>query len=328
MEKKQYSVKAAFGPYLPGVNIPDSWTVTGYKEKTEYVPDADPHYLFTVELFRDLLNWWQHLLHEGMLLFGPPGCGKTAGITQLAALLNIPLYEKTVYSRMRFEELVARSQILGGSSIVQYGQLAKAMGAEQMPGILLLNEADHAQAGVLTGMNEVLQGGPLDVLGHEVLHAQAGFRVCLTANTAMLGDQAGVYSGAKRQNVASVDRCMLVGVKYPDPETELAILARKVPDMPEPYARNMIEVANDVRAAFLGTSGKHDAMEVTISTRGLIRWATLALLYRDAEKSGEDPLSYSLDRAVLNVASPETREAILKIVNDKFGNADLAKAVA
>lgn len=324
MEKKPYSVKETFGQFLPNVTLPEAWTVSGYANKTENVPKVDPHYLFDLGLFRDLLNWWE--LHwqagvtDGLLLFGPPGCGKTAGLTQLAALLNIPLYEKTAYGRMRFEELVARSQILAGSSFVQYGQLSKAMGAEGMPGILLLNEADHAQEGVLTGMNEVLQGGLLDVLGQEVLVPKDGFRVAFTSNTGFLGDTSGGnFRGARRQNIANVDRCMQVKLSYADPATELAILARKVPEIPEQIAKGMIEVANDVRAAFLGSHAKMDAIEVTISTRGLIRWAILTVAYKDAEKSGISPISYALERAVLSVASAETQQAVLKIVDDKFG---------
>jgi len=333
MKTVLHSVKAKFAKFLPsGLTIPDEWQVPGYSERNEYTPEIDQNYTFDHEVFRDLLNWYISFSNDGLFMFGPPGCGKTSAITQLCALLNIPLYEKTVFKRMRFEELVARPQILAGSSITLYGQLSKAMGAEGMPGILLLNEIDHAQEGVVTGMNEVLQGAPLDLAGLEVLKPEPGFRVVATANTGMMGDSSGLFKGAVRQNLAFIDRFWQVSCKYPDPEVELKILLSKAPQTPKPLARAMIDVANDVRSVFMGTSDSNESLEVTISTRGLLRWAKIAVTYANAEKSGINPIKYALDRAVLNVASPETRRAIHKIVDDRFdiqdASATTAQAVA
>jgi len=328
MKKKIFSVKDLFQKFMPGVSLPDAWTITGYADKTENVPEIDPNYLFTMALFRDLANWWEKLVHDGLLLFGPPGCGKTAGLRQFSALLNIPLYEKTVYKRMRFEELVATTQIIGGTTVLAYGPMAKAMGAADEPGILLLNEAGHATDGVLTGMNEVLQGNPIDVRGQETIGAEPGFRVAMTSNTGLMGDRAGVYRGEGRQNIAVLDRCMIVQLGYPDDRTEMAILQSKVPGLPAEIAKGMIDIANNVRSQFMGGHQMGGDFEVTISTRSLIRWAQLTLINADAEDAGISPIQYALDRALLNVASPETVTAITKMVSDKFQGRSVRKKKA
>ena len=82
----------------------------------------------------------------------------------------------------------------------------------------------------------------------------------------------------------------------------------------------MIQLANDIRHVFMGESVDADAIEVTVTTRGLLRWANLVMLYhKGAEAQGIDSILYSLERAVTNVASPETREAIKKAYNAVFG---------
>ena len=71
----------------------------------------------------------------------------------------------------------------------------------------------------------------------------------------------------------------------------------------------MIDVANEVRRLFKGGGEKDTLIEITFSTRTLLRWAGLALAFRDAPR----PLTHALDRALLYRAEPETREAVLII---------------
>lgn len=325
MKLKPYTVRDVFQDSLPeGIDIPPHWSVSGGAERTANVPEPNPHYVFEIDLFLDLINWHAGEDRDGMLLYGPPGCGKTAGITQFCALLNLPLFEKTVYRRMRFEELVARIQLLQGSTFLEYGPLARAMGAAGEPGILLLNEVDHAQEGVLTGLNEVLQGGALDVLGFETLKPSAGFRFCCTANTGLMGDSTGLFRGALRQNYAFADRLWRFECRYPEPEQEAQILRRSVPELPGPIARTLIKVANDVRAAYMGESADDAALDMTISTRSLIRWARGTIRYKDCTQRGLNPIVYALDKAILGGAhggtTPETRAAVIRIVQQRFGD--------
>jgi cobaltochelatase CobS len=313
MKETMFSLKKRLG-----VNVPDQIMVRGFEEPNEQVPKMEPHE-FDLETLRDLYNWWMSDTADGLFLFGPHGCGKTSTPLQFFARLNVPVYEKTVHKEMRFEELVGHYYLVQGNTFFNYGPLCRAMGAEDMPGVLLINEIDRAKPGVLTGLYEVMQGSSLDVMGRETLQPKPGFRVIATANTGMLlGDTTGVYQGAQRQSAAFVDRFWQVKCTYPKPEVELKLLAEKVPELPEPIAKKMVEVANNVRAGFVGVSSSADAREVTISTRALIRWAKMSVIFKDAEVRGVNPILYSLDRAVLNVASEETREAIRQVVHASF----------
>ncbi len=313
-KKHNFSLKEKFG-----VPVPSTVMVQGYEKRTETVPEIDPDYEFPTEVLRDVINWHEAPTKDGILLFGPPGCGKTTALLQFAARLNIPVYEKTVYDRLHFEELVGHYQIVGGNTAFVYGPLCKAMGVHGQPGILLLNEIHKAHPGVVTGLNEVLQGATLDVMGRETLRPMPGFRVAVTANTSLLlGDTIGLHAGSRRQDYAFIDRFWQVRCHYPPRETELRIIAKKVPKLPREVAEGLVDVANEIRAQYMGESKEASAHEVTISTRALVRWAMLTEIYKGAAANGVDPISYALYRAILNVASPETQEAIHRVVNAKF----------
>lgn len=312
-------IQVPFAKRFKMANIPEHVMVRGFDEKDENVPALDPDHIFDKDVLRDIYNWWMCGTTDGLFLFGPHGCGKTSSFLQFAARLNIPVYEKTVHKEMRFDELAGHYYLANGNTFFNYGPLSRSMGAEDQPGVLLLDEIDRGKPGLLTGMNEVMQGNPLDVAGRETLMPRPGFRVVATANTGMLlGDTTGLYQDAKRQSAAFVDRFWQVKCGYPSKDVEMEILARKVPQLAKPIAEKMIDVANNVRAAFIGVSNRPDAREVTISTRALVRWATMAVIYKDAEAKGVNPILYSLDRSVLNVASEETRAAVHQIVHASF----------
>lgn len=314
MTETKYPLAATFG-----VPAPAQIALTGYQNRTEHVPDIDPGYVHNPETLRDIANWWESGGTDGILLFGPQGAGKTSSIRQFAAKLNIPVYEKTAYDKMRFGELLLHTSLSKGNSLYYYGQLTKAMGVENEPGIFLLNEGDHASDGVLTGMFEVLEGNPLDIVGMDVVKPKPRFRVAMCTNASpLLGDNTGLFRGGKRMNAAFLDRFWTVRVAYPSADIERQVLEKKVPGLDERNREKMIECANDVRAAFMGVDTDQDRIEVTISTRSLVRWARIAVMMKDAEKAGISPILYALDRTVLNLASVETREAVQEIVHGHF----------
>lgn len=316
MKKQQYDIGLTFG-----IAAAKGQFITGYAPGAQYVPNAEANYQFDKIVLRDLMTWWAMTLagdiNDGMYLFGPTGCGKSTAFVNFCALLNIPVYEKTIYEGMEFDVLMGRTEILNGDTVFCYGVVPLAMGVNGEPGILLLNEIDRADDAVLTGLYEVLAGRPLvlDAAGHDVIEPKEGFAFSATGNTNMAG-ATDDYTNAKQQDMAFVDRFWKVEVHYPSPEVELSVLEDVVPDLSTALKKGMIKVANDIRS--LHTEGDN-RIPLTMSTRTLIRWAKMTKAYAHLFEMGESPITYALDRALLNVADRPTRSAITEIVNLQLG---------
>ena len=76
----------------------------------------------------------------------------------------------------------------------------------------------------------------------------------------------------------------------------------------------MVSFANEVRKLFMGDADSYEnTIEVTLSTRTLIRWADLALKFQ-----GIEPLSYALDRALTFKATRSTRVMLHELVHRIF----------
>ena len=71
----------------------------------------------------------------------------------------------------------------------------------------------------------------------------------------------------------------------------------------------MVAYANEVRGLFMGsrTTGSDAVLEVTFSTRTLIRWADLTVKFQPLAWQGLSPINHALDRALAFRASPESR---------------------
>ncbi len=322
LAKKPFSIAKTFGRD----DIPAHITIEGNEERCEYVPTEDPHYVHRKDQLRIILNWLSAPIVDGLFLFGPRGAGKTSSILQVASKLNIPVYEKTFHDRLTLNELVGSMALVDGSTFIQYGPLAKAMGVDGRPGIFLANEIDKASPGVLTGLNEVMQGNPVDVLGREVLRPLPGFRVAVTANTNMLGENLHIHRGSRIQDPSFVDRFWVMRVTYPTPEEERNLVSRKVSGLASQILDKMIEVANEVRHLSAGEVEGQPEIEVTLSTRTLVRWADATLRFKSLHAQGINPIFFALDLAFLALAEPPTQEAVREITRNVFGDLTIERA--
>lgn len=314
MEKQEYTVAETFN-----INVPKSVKVTGINAlsmtdgEVSQIPEVEIGYVFRQSHLRDVLAWWQFGARgEGLYLTGATGTGKSSLVLQLAAKLNWPVQRVTGHCRLEFSDLVGRPVIQAdGSMSFQYGPMAHAMKEGHL---FLIDEMDMLDPGVAAGLNGIVQGEPLTIPenGGEVIQPHADFRIAATGNTAGNGD-GGLYLGTSRQNMAFMDRFWIVQVDYPGPETEKDIISSFV-SLEDSEVEKFVNTAGEIRRLFV-----NDEVEVTLSTRVLIRWTKMTQFFYSVSAEDRSPLHYALDRALLNRAEPETAEAIHEVVQRYFG---------
>jgi len=289
--------------------------VVGYADDSHpQIPVTKP-YVFRNDLLRDVLAFLHDAGGDGMFLTGPTGSGKTSLITQVAARLNWPVQSVTCHGRMELSALIGQFVLINGSTQFVHGPLAVAARDGHL---LILNESDLMDPSELAGLNDIIEGQPLVIAenGAEVIKPHSRFRVFATGNSAGAGDGSGLYQGVLRQNLAFMDRFRVVNVDYPDAEIEKQVLLSAVPKMPEEIIEKMLLVAAEVRRLFMGSDTEAGELTVTMSTRTLVRWASLSLTFKGAP----NVFHYALQQSLTARAEPEQREAIHRIAADVFGD--------
>lgn len=269
------------------------------------VPVLKSEYVFRRETLRDVINFMDCAFGDGLYITGSTGCGKTSLIEQVCARLHYPIQSFTCGGSTEFMDLIGQWVINKGQTVWMDGCLTKAMKEGH---VLILNEIDLVDPAELANMNAILEGAPLVIsqLNGAVIQPHPAFRVVATANSNGSGDS-GLYSGVMRQNLAFMDRFSVIKVNYAAPEVEVEILAKVAPQVPKAIRKLMVELANKTRRVFQGDDESGVELSITFSTRTLIRWA----IQTQRCSGASCPLSYALDRALLNRCNDETEvEAI------------------
>ncbi|WP_029459580.1 AAA family ATPase [Solidesulfovibrio alcoholivorans] len=291
--------------------------VRGFAAPCRYTPIPSPDYVFH-ESSRDIIVWFLDQ-SDPLYVFGPTGSGKTSLIKELAARLHYPVFEVTAHGRLEFADLVGHLAVREGSMEYTYGPLTLAM---RYGGLFLLNEIDLVSPDVAAGCNGILDGQPLCLAenGGELVSPHPMFRFAATANTNGSFDETGLYQGTLQQNLAFMDRFWLCEVGYPEASAELALLERQAEQLPESVRSRMVEYAQEVRKLFVGqTSGEiAKTIEVTFSTRTLLRWAALTLRFQPLARQGIQPVTYALDRALAYRATKETQALLHELAQRLF----------
>ena len=295
---------------------PSGTMIFGYDEPSTYTPAINHNYIFH-DSSRDIIVWFLMENPDPLYLCGPTSAGKSSLIRQIAARLNYPVFEATGHDRLEFPDLVGHLSVQNGNMEFQDGPLTMAM---KTGGIFLFNEADLCSPSTLAGLNTILDGSPLCIAenGGELVNPHPMFRFVVTANSNGASDETGLYQGVMRQNIAFMDRFIVVEIGYPKPEVELDLLARLFPSLPPEIATKMVDLANDVRKNFMGNSTAHDALDVTLSTRTLLRWAELTIAFQPLAKQGISPILYAFDRALGFRASTTSRAALHEMLQRIF----------
>ena len=293
--------------------------IVGYDKPGSFTPEVDKNYIFH-DSSRDVVVWFI-APSDPLYLFGPTGSGKTSLIRQLAAKLNYPVFEITGHSRLEFPDMIGHFSVENGNMQFQYGPLSLAM---KYGGLLILNEIDLLDPATAAGLNTILDGAPLCVPENngELIKPHPNFRFAATANTNGASDETGLYQGTLRQNLAFLDRFTLCEVGYPEAKYEEQLLEQSYPDLPGTIREKMVAFAGEVRKLFMGADENPDKLtdrlEVTFSTRTLLRWADLTLRFQPLMNQGVKPINYALDRALGYRASRESRAALHELVQRIF----------
>lgn len=307
--KAQFPIGATFGLK----DIPEQLTVEGNAERNEFVPAIDPNYVFRKDLLSDFLAWKMCGDKDGLYMTGPTGSGKTTLGQQVAARINQPMMTVNAHSRLETPELVGHYALINGEMTFVDGPLTTAM---RNGWWFCLEEIDLLDPATAAGLNGVAEGRPLVIpeKNGEIVVAADGFAFMANGNTAGNGDATGLYQGTVRQNLAFLDRFMMMEVGYPDKAQELDILKSCVKEIPEEILKVMIDMAEQVRKLFVAGQ-----IEVTMSTRTLIRWARLSNFFRPLKAQGRNPIHHALDRSLGFRAEPESQAALKEIAQRLFG---------
>jgi cobaltochelatase CobS len=315
MNKVQIDIRPLFG--LQHVPVPVK--MEGYDQPSENTPARMDGYVWPRELLNDMRAFWI-TGDRACQLIGHFGTGKSSFVEQFHNRLNLPLYVVNCHPRMEAGDLIGKFYP-DASGALQFidGPLVRAAREGQS---ILLDEYNLLDPGEATGLNALLEGRAvfLPETGAWV-KPQPGFRIFATVNPKALG-----YAGRNTQDVANDDRFCYMNVDYMPEAAEVDLLRNvlmtsgmKDISVATKFAKQFREVADAVRKVFMGVSDESGALDITLSTRSLVRWAKYTLIAKPYQTKGFSPVHYALERAKTFKASSESRVAIHAMVHQFFG---------
>lgn len=304
-----------------GVELMRGKTMIGLSAPSAFTPAKDPTYKWPMENLRDLAYFYV-AGGNAFCAMGHPGTGKTAGVQQFHAALNLPLLCMSANPRTQAYHLIGRlvpNQDGGVSWSDGPVLMAARLGIS-----VLIDEYNVIDPGEMTGLNILLEGRPYLVPETgELVVPRKGFRVYVTCNPK---DGKGLVHGRHTQDNANDERFEYSWFGYLPPEVEIQLVAELIAPFqpglpPETLAEMFVGVANQVRKLYAGESDDSGALDKTISTRVLRRWVVKAML---AQGGGvvEAPIHYGLERAWSLSCSDEVRVAVHEFVTQTFGGAE------
>ena len=263
-------------------NIDSDMVCPAYSERTEYVPEVDPDYLFDKQTTLAILAGFAY--NRRVIVTGYHGTGKSTHIEQVAARLNWPCVRINLDSHVSRIDLIGKDAIVvkDGMQITEFkdGILPWAY---QHNVALVFDEYDAGRPDVMFVIQRVLESsGRLTLLDQSrVITPHPYFRLFATANTIGLGDTTGLYHGVQQINQAQMDRWSIVtSLNYLPHDEETNIILAKVKSFAGDKGREtvskMVRIADMTRNAFINGD-----LSTVMSPRTVITWAENAEIFND-----------------------------------------------
>jgi len=267
----EVSVREVFG-------IDVDMTVPAFSVADERVPDRDESYVFDPDTTLAILAGFAY--NRRVMVQGYHGTGKSTHIEQVAARLNWPCIRINLDAHISRIDLIGRDAIVlrDGLQVTEFreGLLPWAL---QRPVALVFDEYDAGRPDVMFVIQRVLETeGKLTLLDqNRVIRPNKWFRLFATANTVGLGDTSGLYHGTQAINQGQMDRWnLVVGLNYLPHAVETEIVRKKVPELTEKLAADMVRVADLTRQGFMTGD-----ISTVMSPRTVITWAQNAQIFKD-----------------------------------------------
>lgn len=274
-DRKTVKAKSVF-------NVDVDWDIQAFADKSEHVPDIDPHYSFDPAITKAILAGFA--FNRRVFIHGLHGTGKSTHIEQVAARLNWPLLRINLDSAITRTDLLGRDQIIlqDGEPVTSFqeGLLPWAL---QNPVALVFDEYDAGRPDVMFVLQRVLEAeGALTLLDqNRVLRPHPDFRLFATSNTAGQGDPTGLYAGTHALNQGQMDRWHITAeLSFMPPKLEEELLSKKVKGLDAQTGKQMVAFANLVRESF-----RQGELSTILSPRGVLSWAENARLFGNVDEA-------------------------------------------
>ena len=234
----------------------------------------------------ELATWLGEAVH--VFLVGPAGSGKTSAARAAAEDLELPYYEKSMGPQTSEWNLVGFVNPTNGQYIP--GCLREPF---ENGGVLLLDEMDAANPGVLTTLNAALANGHYTFPDGVEVERHPDFR-CVAAGNTFGGGADRVYVGRNQLDGASLDRFANVPMDYDeDAEFHWAGLDQ----------RDWVSYVQRLRHA-----AENAAMRVIISPRASIAGAKLL-------RAGKLDRATIADRLIFQKMSSDDKARLQSLVS-------------
>ena len=311
--------------------------VQGFDRPWDYpllkTPPKLDGFVWDEDLVLTLVIFWFSEDRHAMKLIGHTGAGKTEGVLQWHACLNLPLLVIGVNPRTEAQQLMGMpTTTVDGMAYVD-GPLVTAARQGQA---VLVDEYNLMDPGEASGLNAFLEGKPYTIpeTGETIVPAP-GFRIYATMNPKTSG-----YRGRNKQDMANDARFLDCEVKYLSKEAETPLVERalaKVYDaqgqVPDPaflnkLATDFVSTANDIREQYMGVSDAGSALPCTMCTRTLLAWAQTAAMAKSLMPAGRSSIHWALTKVLSTRQDPEVREALHAIATSHMGERPDAASAA